>query len=291
MGAAGCSIKLVYNNADRLIRWEVSDFIQFDRDQRRYFDAAVAEFLYWHRQTQLPLYAELFASMPDRVERGISVEEFVALAATVEDWGAALECKALPIATQMLLSLSAEQARALPQNLAGANDEFLKDERNKTLEQDQRRWRKAVGKGFRRFVGRLNAQQQAYLADMASQYRSERDLWVAYRQRWQAQLLILLADYQTQVLTPQQFADAMVVLSQKRQDYYGEFAQVSQSNRALGASVSAWMLSNLSAAQQARFRESMEDIAQDLQELAAELPAATPPPVPCLVPLAGCPPA
>ena len=82
--SGGCSVKLIYNNADRFIRWEVADFVDFDPQQRAYFDGELALLLYWHRQTQLPLYADLFASMPERAAMGITTEQFAQLAATAE---------------------------------------------------------------------------------------------------------------------------------------------------------------------------------------------------------------
>lgn len=285
---SGCSVKLLYNNADRLIRWEVSDFVDFNKEQRAYFDGQLAHVLYWHRQTQLPMYAELFASMPQRSLEGITTDEFAALALTAEGWGGAIEERALPLATQILLSLSAKQQQQLPGRLAKANAEFLEDELDKTLAQDQQRWRKAVVKGFRRFIGRLTSEQREYVQAMSLNYRSERDLWVAYRSRWQAQILEQLQSWGAQEVSAQQFANFMVELSANRQDYYGEFEAVTMANRRMAAQVSAWLLSNLTPAQEEKFADVMQDIAGDLAELANDLPKNKPSPMPCLVPVTGC---
>lgn len=285
---SSCSVKLLYNNADRLIRWEVSDFVDFDKAQRAYFDGQLAHVLYWHRQTQLPMYAELFASMPQRALDGITTDEFAALAQTAEGWGGAIEERALPLATQILLSLSAQQQQLLPDRLAKANAEFLEDERNKTLAQDQKRWRKAVVKGFRRFIGRLTSEQREYVQAMSLNYRSERDLWVAYRSRWQAKMLEQLQSWGAQEVSAQQFADFMVELSANRQNYYGEFEAVTMANRRMAAEVSAWLLSNLTPTQAEKFADVMQDLAEDLSELANDLPKREPSPMPCLVAVTGC---
>lgn len=286
-----CSVKLLYNNVDRLIRWEVSDLVDFDRQQRAYFDGQLAHVLYWHRQTQLPMYAELFASMPQRAADGISTDQFAAFATTAEGWGSSIEGRVLPVATQILLSLSPQQAQQLPRRLAKANAEFLEDEQGKTLAQDRKRWGKEVAKGYRRFIGRLTPEQQRYLQGQALNYQSERDLWVAYRERWQAQMLSQLQSWTAQEVSAQQFADFMVELSANRQAYTGEFEAVGESNRRLAAEVSAWLLSNLTPAQQDKFTDMMEDIAGDLKELAADLPKQKPPRMPCLISVAGCEPA
>jgi hypothetical protein len=286
-----CSVKLLYNNADRFIRWEVSDLVDFDRQQQTYFDGQLAHVLYWHRRTQLPLYAELFASMPQRAAQGISTDQFAAFTTTAEGWGGSIEGRMLPVATQILLSLSPRQVQQLPQRLDKANAEFLEDEQGKTLEQDRKRWGNAVAKGYRRFIGRLTSEQRQYLQTKALSYQSERDLWVAYRKRWQAQMLTQLQSWAVQEVSAQQFADFMVELSTNRQAYTGEFEAVGEANRRLAAEVSAWLLSNLTPAQQDKFSDMMEDIAGDLRELAADLPQQKPPPMPCLISVAGCEPA
>lgn len=285
---SGCSVKLIYNNADRFIRWEVADFVDFDRQQRLYFDGELAHLLYWHRRTQLPMYAELFASMPQRAAQGLTTQEFADLATTAEGWGGAIETRVLPIATQILLSMSPKQVEQLPKRLEKANAEFLEDERDKTLEQDRKRWGKEVEKGYRRFIGRLTVEQREYLRGMAQQYVSERDLWVAYRGRWQQQMLSQLQSWSAREVGAQEFADFMAQLSANRQSYYGEFEEISLSNRRLAAEVSAWLLSNLTPKQQDKFTDVMEDIARDLNELAADLPKREPAPMPCLVPVSGC---
>jgi len=284
----GCSIKFIYNNVDRFIRWEVNDLVDFDAEQTAYFNAQLAQVLYWHRKTQLPVYAELFASMPSRVADGIAPTEVTALAQQLEGWGSEIEQQVFPVAIQLLLSLSVEQANQLPINLKKANGEFLADERDKNLEQDQRRWRKSVAKNFRRFIGRLNREQKDYLIAQAPRYQSERALWVAYRQRWQSEMLELVHAWGRSELSAQEFADSMSELSKRRRDFYGEFSEVNQSNRDLIAQVSSWLLTNLSTKQRDRFADAMASISEDFTELAADLPEQQPPRVGCLVLINGC---
>ena len=61
---SGCGVKLAYNNADRLARWWVSDYIDMTRDQRDYFDASTSEIMFWHRTTQLAIYRQGLLGIP-----------------------------------------------------------------------------------------------------------------------------------------------------------------------------------------------------------------------------------
>ena len=38
---SGCSIKMLYNNADRLARWAVNDYIKMTDEQEAYFTAEI----------------------------------------------------------------------------------------------------------------------------------------------------------------------------------------------------------------------------------------------------------
>ena len=75
LAASGCSIKLMYNNADRLARWAANDYIQMDDQQQAYFDAEVRAVHYWHRTRELPLYADYLDSLSSNMKNGVSEAE------------------------------------------------------------------------------------------------------------------------------------------------------------------------------------------------------------------------
>lgn len=39
--SAGCSVKMLYNNADRFARWAANDYLQMDAQQEAYFTEEV----------------------------------------------------------------------------------------------------------------------------------------------------------------------------------------------------------------------------------------------------------
>ncbi|MFK7913104.1 MAG: DUF6279 family lipoprotein [Pseudomonadales bacterium] len=296
--ASGCSIKLAYNNADRLIRWGIDDYVDLTREQRDYLAPELERLLYWHRTTQLPRYARTLQTLQEDIDRAVGgdatqlSEQFGDFIETALTWGELVQDKAQRTGSQMLTSLTAEQIEALPKRLDKDNRELAKEERGKTLEQSQRRWAKEVRKGLQRFTGRLTAQQRSFLDEQALGYQPERELWVAYRQRWQEQVLALLELWRERRIDAPTLVRRFRTLTDARESYYGDFGPVFDSNEVLARNTLAGLLVRMNAAQRERFADRLLDIVEDLEELVAQAdPSAPAPLVPedCLVLLASCP--
>lgn len=295
---SGCSIKLAYNNADRLIRWGISDYVDLTREQRAFLNPELKRLLYWHRTTQLPGYALTLRQLEADIAQAVGgsaeplSENFAGFIETALAWGEVVEQQARRTGSQMLTSLTAEQIDALPERLQQDNDELAKDERDKTLAASQQRWAKEVRKGLQRFSGRLSADQRSFLDAQAQRYTPERELWVAYRKRWQADLLALLDEWRARAIDAPTLIRRFRALADARESYYGDFGPVFESNEVLARETLAGLLVRMNATQQERFSERLLDIVEDLEELVAEAPAQAPPPLTaseCLVSLANCP--
>lgn len=298
LSGSGCSIKLAYNNADRLIRWSIDDYIDFDRSQKQFVTAELERILYWHRTTQLPLYATALRRLNEDVAlaRGgpqAQLEEnFAGFVETALNWGDAVERKARRTGNQVLLSLSAEQIATLPEKLDKDNRKLLKDELGKSEARNQQRWAKEVRKGLQRFTGRLSDAQLQFLTEQSLSYVPERQLWIDYRKRWQAAVLELLQRWQDGQLENDAFVNAFRNLADDRESYYGDFGPVWRQNEALALATLAGILVRMSPEQQARFSERLLAIADDLDELVEEADFAPPDALvaaDCLVPHHSCP--
>ncbi len=264
--ASGCSIKLAYNNLDRFIRWGVSDYVELDRAQKDYLQTEIRKVLYWHRTTQLPLYSDYMMGLADQLSDGVSAAQIEGIFEQFFVWGDAIEDKSLPIAVHILASLSEEQVAGLPEKLEASNVEIEEAEVGKPLEKVQAEWAKEFEDTLERFTGRLDVRQRNYIGRRAQAYEPERELWAAYRRRWQADFVALLEERQAP-----DFGERFAALSKAREDYYGpEYTRVSEANIALGRDVAAYVLSNLSEKQAERFRDALVELGEDFAELAAQ---------------------
>jgi len=272
--ASGCSIKMMYNNADRFARWAANDYIKMDAAQEAYFTAEVDAIHYWHRTNELPLYADYLDSLPTTLDKEVDEDDVQEVFDTFYSWWEVFEARTLPFVTEMMLSLSDEQVARLPERLEKDNDEFAEDESDRTLDEVQAEWRKQYADTMSRFSGRLTKEQKAYLDAQSVRYVPQFELWADYRARWQADLVGLL---QNERDDPDAFTEAFITLSENREAYYGEeLTAVFDANEQLAREVTAWLINNLTEQQRERFYERIGEVAVTFRELAAEAPDEIP---------------
>ena len=265
---SGCSIKMAYNNLDRIARWSVSDYIDMTDAQREYFDQEVDVILYWHRTTQLPEYADYFRHFEVTIGEQAQPEEIEHLFESLYDWGEKIEDRLLPLVVDLILSMNEEQYERLPQKLAKDNEALAEDEAGKSLEEIREEWAKEFGDLFKRFSGRLTAEQKTYLLGQSIRYQPQFQLWAEYRARWQADMLSLLQGGRED---EDGFAAAFLDLVADRESYYGDtLTEVFASNEVLARDVTVWMINHLTEEQRERFFTRLEELGDTFAELYQE---------------------
>ena len=55
---SACSSSIVYNNADFLVKWWASKYIDFNDQQQPVVESTIDEWLSWHRQSEIPRYQQ-----------------------------------------------------------------------------------------------------------------------------------------------------------------------------------------------------------------------------------------
>lgn len=266
LGFSGCSVKFAYNNVDRLVRWQISDYVDLNRAQKDRLNKDLDKLMSWHRSQHLPQYAVFTYGLAQTWTDGVSEQQIADFFEQALFWGDEIQAASLPLATSLLASLTDEQVKALPQKLEEQNFEIEEDEIDKPLQEIQSRWAEEFEDGVEQFTGRLGKEQRAYIARRSMAYQPETQLWAQYRRRWQADLLKLLEARQDE-----SFAQRFDELVAARESYYGEaFVRVSDENIALSREMGSYLLSNLTDKQTGRFVEFLNDLAEDFEELAAQ---------------------
>ncbi len=265
MLVGGCSIKFAYDNADRLVRWQVGEYVDLDREQKALLAARLDEFMTWHRRTQLPEYADQMFLWSQQLTDQVTSDQIAGMFEQMMLWGARMEDRGLPIAVEVMTSLSDDQVARLGPRLELSNVEFAEAELGVSEEEAQQSWANQFEDALERFTGRLDIRQRNYIQRRAGAYQPEQVLWAEYRRRWQAELLSLLDQRHSD-----EFAAAFSELARAREDYYGEqYTRVSEENIELSRDVAAYVLSNLSQRQSDRLRDSLMKLGDDFAELAA----------------------
>ncbi len=194
---AACSAtRLGYNQGDQLVYWWLDGYADFSGEQAPQVRAALREWFAWHRDTQLPDYADLLAQAQRDVLQPTTPEAVCAWLDTLAQRLEAAAVQAQPRLAEIALALAPAQIDRIEQRLAKADAEFRAD----FLQPDPAvRQRKALERSVSRFenvYGRLDRAQRERLAQSlaASPFDPERS--AAERALRQQDLLATLRELQ-----------------------------------------------------------------------------------------------
>jgi len=266
----GCGVKLAYNNAERLARWWVSDYIDMDKTQRQYFNESSTELMYWHRTTQLAIYRDELLQLSGRLEsQTIDANQLEDLVAEVERWGVAINAKAVPIGVDVLLSLSPNQLRAFGKELEKSNRDYRRE-----IERDPDDLAKEEAKDYarllRRFVGRLSPDQRALIRERHLEMLPNAQVILDYRVLWQKKLLAAVRSIPPDVET---IEDLMLNFDEH---YTPEFARMIEVNERIYQELTLDLLAGLKESQRTKLIAEVQGYAEIFDELIAEAPPEAP---------------
>ncbi len=187
--SACTAARLVYNQAPTLGYWWLDRHVDLDDPQSVQAREALDRFFQWHRQNELPVYADLLrrwqAMAPGDLTAEQACGQFDEVRRRLEH---AAEQTVMPFA-QLAQRLTPAQIEHLQRHLARGNQAFEKDFLRGSPEQRlDKRLDNAVGR-YERFYGTLDAAQRQRLRDglQASPFDAPRTQ--AERLRRQADLL------------------------------------------------------------------------------------------------------
>jgi hypothetical protein len=276
--SGGCSARFAYEHLDKLIVWSVDDYFTFDAVQKRYLESGVDSFLYWHRKNELPVYARTLRRFATEVRDGLTLEELIALEAEIDVWAARVVDVTIPIATEILYSTTPSQRAELVQTMPRESERWIRSWLKRTPEERRERWRKEATDFAVDYIGRLADDQKALLARTAARYEPDEELWLAYRQAWQRELMRLL----TESAGYGEFAARFRAHATERSRWYGaDYAAAYEGNQRLYRELAISLVATMTEAQHARLEERLLSLADDLDALAADDREA-PAPLGCL---------
>ena len=263
---SGCSTTRLYNNADRLLAWRADSLLGLSAEQRGAFREDLGPVLAWHRQTQLPRWADALERLALAVEDdAVSLALVETLETDLRADVAELTRALAPAALTLLRSLDDEQVAALPARFAEEDADLNEDYEGLALEAQRAEWARSLEDGLEDWVGRLTPAQQEAIAALSQEIRPDNADWVAYRQAWQRAFLEALERRDSPW-----FAAVLPVLMVHRSAFYtpAYAAQRAQNDPAYSAFFPAF-LGSLTAPQRDRLSGKLRDLSEDFAALAA----------------------
>jgi len=195
LAVTGCSsgVRLGYNQAETLVNWTLSDYVEFEPHQRDLFGRKFRALHDWHRREQLPEYARLLRETRTRVEDGLSREDIDWIVSSSRGRLEALVEQGAGDAADLMLSLTPEQVAALERSFVRTNQKTARawGVGLPAAQQQKRRAERLVAQ-VERFTGRLSREQVERVAEMANALPLNTEQRFAERQRRQRELLAAL---------------------------------------------------------------------------------------------------
>ncbi len=189
-GLGGCSaVRFGYNQAPELAYWWLDGYADFDEAQRSRVREALAQWFDWHRRTQLPDYAALLARARVEVLADTTPERACG-------WWKVLRTRmdtafehALPLAADIVVTLSPQQLQHIEHRNAKANDEFRDEYLGGDAQERQAKSLKRAVERAENIYGRLDEAQRESVARLVAESPFDPNLWLSERRRRQQDAL------------------------------------------------------------------------------------------------------
>jgi len=273
VSVTGCGVKLAYNNLDRFIKWSMDDYMDLDPSQEAFFKAELASVLYWHRTTQLPIYARAIRQLEVELADGATVEELFVFGQGVEEWWKQILTASLPMSTQLMFSATDEQLDQFAVQYDKDVRKYIKPYAKLTPDERRERWAREFRDYFEFFSGQLNNEQKQLIETQSRRFVADDRSWADYRKRYGAALVALVRQRTSYVEFSRAFSD----MTYGRERWYGdEYSAALASNRDLYRDLSLALLDSLTTEQRRALSKNLLDLAKDFDELSTDTPPIEP---------------
>jgi len=190
---ASCSAtKVAYDNADTMLRFMASSYLDLDAAQSDDLTPRIVRFHQWHRSNELPVYVALLRSASQRAAEGITAQDVAWGLANVRLRYRRFAAKAAEDAAPVLATLANAQLAALERKLAENNEKYTKEFLSSDDKERRRKQLKRMLERFRDFAGELTPDQEAYIGRFALAHERHVALRFEDRQRWQRDFVTAL---------------------------------------------------------------------------------------------------
>lgn len=161
--SSGCSmIRVGYGHFDSVAAWMVHDYFDLNADQRDLFAQRFERLHTWHRQTQLPEYAQFLGDIQSRAKRGLREADMLWMVEGAKQRYARIAVRGAADAADLLATLTPEQIESFRQQVEKDNKKFIREHRINDSETERRKVvRERTLSQLRDWVGPLNDAQQA----------------------------------------------------------------------------------------------------------------------------------
>lgn len=261
-----CSNRFIYNQLDWLVPWYLSDYVTLENYQKPEFKTALNQLLIWHRQTQLPEYADFLSQVSDQIALGVTADQVQQFLVKGDDFADALFQQFGINFAPLMAKMTLEQQTELLENLSEKTEEY----REKFIEPGKT---KAIDYG----ADKMRDFLEDWVGDLSPAQRQRLQLWAQdavwmspdfYQNRlaWQARLAEAFKMSENSRL-----ANMNTLFENRRQFWSDELNQKMQINQKVFSQFLAEFLNSLDESQKQHLQRKLKDFQDDFTQLSKQL--------------------
>src|SRR4051812_16515500 len=166
--ATACSFtRFGYNQADTLAAYMADNYLDLDAQQKADFAKRFDRFYAWHRNEQLPEYAQFFRTAQTKVQKGIAREDVLWFVDGLRGRVRIAGRQAAPETAAFLATLTPAQIENLQKKWEKDYKKYVKENKiNGTPDERAEVEAKKIVKTFKEWLTGLNDEQEARVATL-----------------------------------------------------------------------------------------------------------------------------
>ncbi|WP_043318784.1 DUF6279 family lipoprotein [Microbulbifer sp. HZ11] len=259
--SACSSVRLAYGHLDWWMDRTLNKYLDLDGAQKDLLQQRVDEFHRWHRQTQLPRYADYLEELAGKVDDAdTSPTKLAAIEARVDAFWHASITMLSDLMLPILVQLDDKQIDQLSEN--------MEDEREKSLkkwDKAQRKREKEFRKQAERWLGDLTGAQESMIDRQVATTTFDPKRRDAQRQLWTAAFLDTLRN------KPQGYeARLRALLIDPQSLWSDDYRKMQDQLRAQARTLATEILESATPEQRAHLKNTLLEYAADFRHLAAQ---------------------
>ena len=259
--SACSSTTFVYNRLDFLLPWYLGDYVELEREQKKYLDTVLDPFLQWHRMEELPQYQQLLQDAQRKLDNPLTASDIEALSLSFEAAWLRLESRALEWLMELGEQLSDQQIEGFIAELRDKQTEYEEKYLPRTDEEYREEAYDNLRDSLQDYMGRLDSDQREMLQVSSHELLRSDGVWLTERAAWIDMLERVL---QRESGWQQALRDAIASRDERVSAAYRDtYAH----NTAVIYAALAQVINSRSDKQDRRLRGKIDSFVQDLETL------------------------
>lgn len=259
-----CTSGFLYNRFDTFSYWYLSNLVTLDETQSDALRGSMRDFFAWHRESELPRYAEFAEMLANDSEQPLTRDRIDDARRDLERYWRDVVQRAAPEGARWLASLTPRQRDELFASLAEKDDET----REKFCDSDPEKVRKRRERSFissvESWTGRLDDAQRALIRDGVGRFADSSCVWAENRILFRQTFRQLIDDAAGQ---PGFESRVTAFLSRPEEGWDPGYRRQFDANRDTAIELLAELDLTLTTAQREKRAKKLRELARDLRSI------------------------